>query len=94
MLPGQVNPLGLAVRPEIQEMPLNSVHTEDINLSNLMFSKSTFTSMKSNNSGYFQNRIRREENHINPEVYIKNNEKNLEIVKMVNFVNIKIISII
>lgn len=90
MLPGQVNPLGLLIRPEIQEMSLNNIHTADMNLNNLMFTKSTFNSMKSNSSGYYQNRIRREENHINPEVYVKENDKNLEIVKMVNIVYINI----
>lgn len=37
MSQGQVNPLGLTVRPGIQEMPLDSIRTGNITLNNRLF---------------------------------------------------------
>lgn len=84
MSQGQVNPLGLLIRPGIQEISLDSIHNENLNLNNLMSSKSTSDSMKNSSSGYYQNRVRREQNYVvNAETYTKENGKKSEIVKMV-----------
>ncbi|VVC46162.1 Hypothetical protein CINCED_3A016546 [Cinara cedri] len=83
MSQGQVNPLGLPMRPGIQEMPLDTIRSENIALNNLMSSKLSTNMIKNSSGGYYQNRIRREQNYIiQPETYIKENEKHLEIVKM------------
>lgn len=81
----QVNPLGLPVRPGVQEMPLDSISTENNVLNNYMISKSTISIMKNNSSGYYQNRVRREQNYVvGAETYVKDNGKHVEIVKMVS----------
>lgn len=86
MSQGQVNPLGLKTRPGVQEMPLDSIRRENVALNNLMSSKSTINTVK-NGSGYYQNRIRREQNYVvGAETYVKDNGKHLKIVKMVRFV--------
>lgn len=91
MSQGQVNPLGLTVRPGIQEMPLDSIHTGNIALNNRMFSKETTTLVK-NSTDYYHNRIRREQNYvIGSETYIENG-KRLEIVKMVCYKYIDVCS--
>ncbi|XP_060847943.1 integrin alpha-PS1 isoform X2 [Rhopalosiphum padi] len=79
----QVNPLGLAVRPGVQEMPLDSISTENIVLNNYMMSKSTSSIMKNSSSGYYQNRVRREQNNVvSAETSVNDNGKHEEIVKM------------
>jgi len=81
----QVNPLGLPVRPGVQEMPLDSISTENNVLNNYMISKSTISIMKNSSSGYYQNRVRREQNYVvGAETYVKDNGKHVEIVKMVS----------
>jgi len=81
----QVNPLGLLVRPGVQEMPLDSISTENNALNNYMISKSTISIMKNSSSGYYQNRVRREQNYVvGAETYVKDNGKHVEIVKMVS----------
>lgn len=85
MSKGQVNPLGLIVRPGIQEMPLDSIRTGNIALNNRIFSKETTTTLVKNNTDYYRNRIRREQNYVvGSETYIENG-KHLEIVKMVSY---------
>jgi len=81
----QINPLGLPVRPGVQEMPLDSINTENNVLNNYMISKSTISIMKNGSSGYYQNRVRREQNYVvGAETYVKDNGKHVEIVKMVS----------
>ncbi|XP_050530461.1 integrin alpha-PS1 isoform X2 [Daktulosphaira vitifoliae] len=78
---GQVNPLNLIVRPGVQEIPLENFR-KDNSLNNLLNSK-TVTSETKNSTGFYQNRIRREENYIlGAETYINDNGKPKEIVKM------------
>jgi uncharacterized protein YigE (DUF2233 family) len=80
----QVNPLGLLVRPGVQEMPLDSIRTENAALNNFMVSKSTNYIIKNSSTGYYQNRVRRELNYVvGAETYTKDNGKRLQIVKMV-----------
>lgn len=84
MSPNQVNPLGLLVRPGVQEMSLESIRTENNALNNLIASKSSNYNAKNSSTGYYQNRVRRELNYIvGAETYTKDNGKRLEIVKMV-----------
>lgn len=85
MSQGQVNPLGLPVRPGVKEMPLDSIRTGNIALNNRILSKETRTTLVKNNTDYYHNRIRREQNYvIGSETYIENG-KRLEIVKMVSY---------
>lgn len=80
----QVNPLGLLVRPGVQEMSLDSIRTENAALNNLMASKSSSYIVKNSSTGYYQNRVRKELNYVvGAETYTKDNGKHLEIVKMV-----------
>lgn len=89
MSQGQVNPLGLPMRPGIQEMPLDTIRSENMALNNFMSSKLSTNTIKNSSSGHYQNRIRREQNYIiGPETYVKENGKHLEIVKMVSIVNV------
>lgn len=82
-----VNPLGLPIRPGVQEMPLDNIRTDNIALSNLLSSKAPSNSMK-NSSGYYLNRIRREQNYvIGAETYVKDDGKHVEIVKMVFYIS-------
>lgn len=91
MSQGQVNPLGLTTRPGVQEMPLDTIRSENIALNNLMSSKLSTNSMKNNSGGYYLNRVRREQNFVvGPETYTKENGKHLEIVKMVSIVKMRI----
>lgn len=85
MSDGQVNPMNLLIRPGVQEMPLDSIRSENIAINSFMTSKFTTNSIKSNNSGYYQNRIRREQNYvIGVETYVKDNGKISDIVKVVS----------
>lgn len=89
MSQGQVNPLGLPVRPGVQEMPLDSISTENTALNSHMMSKSTTSMIKNSSSGYYQNRVRREQNYVvGAETYVKDNGKHIEVVKMVSNINI------
>ncbi|XP_003246766.1 integrin alpha-PS1 isoform X2 [Acyrthosiphon pisum] len=83
MTQGQVNPLGLPVRPGVQEMPLDSISTENIALNSHMISKTTTSIIKNSSSGYYQNRVRREQNYVvGAETYVKDNGKHIDVVKM------------
>lgn len=89
MSQGQVNPLGLPVLPGVQEMPLDSISTENIALNNHIMSKTTTSMIKNSSSGYYQNRVRREQNYVvGAETYVKDNGKHIEVVKMVRNINI------
>lgn len=89
MIQGQVNPLGLPVRPGVQEMPLDSISTENIALNSHMMSKTTTSMIKNSSSGYYQNRVRREQNYVvGAETYVKDNGRHIEVVKMVSNINI------
>lgn len=84
MKAGYVNPLDLKIRPGIQEMPLESIRTENDALNNLMSSKLTVNTMK-NNTSYYKNRVRRENIYsFGSETYTLKNGKHVEVVKMVN----------
>lgn len=87
MSEGQVNPMNLLTRPGVQEIPLDSsMLAAGITFNNFVSSKLTTNSIKNNSGGFYQNRIRRDQNFvIGAESYSKNNGKNLEIVKMVCF---------
>jgi hypothetical protein len=78
----QVNPLNLLARPGIQEIPLDNIRSENMALTNFMSQKSTTNTIK-NSSGYYQNRIRRQQNYVvGVETYTDENGKKTEIVKM------------
>jgi len=95
MSQGQVNPLGLPVRPGVQEMPLDSISTENIALNNHIISKTTTSMIKNSSSGYYQNRVRREQNYVvGAETYVKDNGKHIEVVKMVGNINILCIGLL
>ena len=82
---GYVNPLGLPVRSGIQEMPLDSFSTENIVLNNYMMPKSTTGMIKNSSSGYYQNRVRRDQNYgVVVETYVNDDGKHIEVIKMVS----------
>lgn len=79
-----MNPLGLSVRPGVQEISLDTINTGNIVLNSHISSKVSSNLIKNSSTGYHQNRIRREQNYIiGPETYNIDNGKHLEIVKMV-----------
>lgn len=81
----QVNPLGLSMRPGVQEIPLDTINTGNIVLNGQISSKEPSNPIKNSSTSYLHNRIRRELNYgiSPPETYNVDNGKHLEIVKMV-----------
>lgn len=80
---GQVNPLGLPIRPGIEEKSLDENQSHSTVPKNRTTSEST-TYVVENSTGIHHNRFRRDQNYVvGHETYFKDNRNNSKAVKIV-----------